>query len=126
MAMPMNLRLGYRGEQFTVRFLRKQGYDILTVNFAAVTGEIDIVACAPDETVCFVEVKTRTEGGMFPPADAVDSEKRKRLVRTAYHYLATTGRSPKKVRFDISEVTQRDVCTASIHYIEGAFVPDKW
>lgn len=126
MPMPMNLRLGYRGEQFTVRFLRKQGYDILTVNFAAVTGEIDIVACAPDETVCFVEVKTRTEGGMFPPADAVDSEKRKRLVRTAYHYLATTGRSPKRVRFDISEVTQRDVYTASINYIEGAFVPDKW
>ena len=123
MAMPPHARLGYRGEQITVRFLRKLGYLILTVNFATVIGETDIIARDKDGTICFVEVKTRTEGGMFPPADAVDAEKQKRLISNAYRYLAVMHEDVKavKMRFDISEVTTRDISDADIRYIKNAF-----
>ena len=71
---------GVWGEIFAARYLRDNGYKIITGNFRSRMGEIDLVA-QKGKYMCFVEVKTRTEGGMFPPADAVDREKRKRLVK---------------------------------------------
>lgn len=123
MSMPSHARLGYRGEQLTVRYLRKKGYKIITVNFATSVGETDIVARAKDGTYCFVEVKSRTEGGMFPPADAVDGEKQKRLISNAYRFFAAMHEDPEKVkhRYDIAEVTARSIFDADINYIENAF-----
>ena len=123
MSMAPHARLGYRGEQLTVRYLRKKGYKIVTVNFATAAGETDIVARAKDGTYCCGEVKTRTEGGMFPPADAVDSEKQKRLISNSYRFFAAMHEDANSVkrRFDIAEITARSIFDADINYIEDAF-----
>lgn len=126
MPMSPHARLGYRGEQLTARYLRKKGYKIIVVNYKTLAGETDIVARAKDGTYCFVEVKTRTEGGMFPPADAVDAEKKSRLIANSYRFCAAIHANPEDVkrRYDIAEVTTRSIFDADINYIENAFSED--
>lgn len=99
MPMAPHARLGCRGEQLTVRFLRRKGYKIITVNFATSAGETDIVARAKDGTLCFVEVKTRAEGGMFPPAEAVDAE--------------TKAPDIKRLPFFVGNARRRGQCKAA-------------
>ncbi len=121
MSMPMHQRIGLRGEQLTARWLRERGYTLLASNFATRAGETDLIALSRDETLCFIEVKTRSPGGMFPPADAVDTEKQRRLVNNAAAYLKWTDIAYKRIRFDIAEVIMEDFHHAEIHMIENAF-----
>src|SRR5437899_12701670 len=56
----VHLRRGAHGEKLACRFLRRNGYKILYCNFKGRSGgEIDIV-CRDNDTLVFVEVKTRT------------------------------------------------------------------
>ena len=55
-----HLRRGARGEKLACRFLKRSGYKILFRNFRGRSGgEIDVV-CRDNDTLVFVEVKTRT------------------------------------------------------------------
>ena len=65
--------LGAFGEQRAALFLRENGYRILSANFRCEGGEIDVIA-EKDGIICFVEVKTRTEGAMLPPSSAGRSQ----------------------------------------------------
>src|SRR5438067_7743405 len=59
-SQPKHLRRGAQGETLARRFLRRNGYKILYRNFKGRSGgEIDIV-CRDNDTLVFVEVKTRT------------------------------------------------------------------
>lgn len=84
-----DLPLGKRGELAAVRFLSRKGYEILETNWTCVAGEADIVALEED-TLCFVEVKTRSNVEKGFPAEAVDAKKRDRYERIAACYLATS------------------------------------
>ena len=65
----MNSRMkGTLGEQMAARYLREKGYLVCAANYSYGSGEIDIIA-EKKKLMCFVEVKTRTQGGMYPPAD---------------------------------------------------------
>jgi hypothetical protein len=56
------------------RFLRRNGYKVLYRNFRGRTGgEIDVV-CRDNDTLVFVEVKTRTSEDFGRPLEAVESE----------------------------------------------------
>lgn len=123
MAMAKHARTGRRGEQITVRFLRKCRYKILTVNYQTKIGETDIIAEDSDGTICFVEVKTRSSVGMFPPSEAVDAKKQKNLIFNAHRFLCETGLRNENptIRFDIAEVILTDMYNASINYIKNAF-----
>ena len=78
---PEHLRRGARGEKLACRFLRRNGYKILYRNFRGRSGgEIDIV-CRDNDTLVFVEVKTRTREDFGRPIAAVDREKQKRISR---------------------------------------------
>lgn len=121
MALPEHLKTGARGEQLAARYLREQGYEIYAANFATALGETDIIAIDRDETVCFVEVKTRAPGGLLPPAEAVDSEKQKRLVNNAAAFLKQEKMRDRNTRFDIVEVILHDLFTADVNHIKNAF-----
>ena len=123
--MPMHLRIGLRGEQFAARYLRERNYTLYGSNFATKLGETDIVAFdLKTKTLCFVEVKTRSPGGLLPPAEAVDYEKQKRLVNNAAAYIRYTQIPYKKIRFDIAEVILHDMHHADVNYIPNAFEQD--
>ncbi|NLA76302.1 MAG: YraN family protein [Clostridiales bacterium] len=110
---------GVLGEQETARWLRERGFRILAANYRTPVGEIDIIA-SNDKYICFVEVKTRQEGGLLPPNTAVDSKKRSRIVRSASLYLSSNP-STLQPRFDIAEVLMNDGRTKALNYIENAF-----
>ena len=99
--------LGVRGEELAAAFLRRRGYRIVVANFkipigrgrneTLVTGEIDLIALDGD-TLCFIEVKTRTSDEFAAPLTAIDVRKQRQIIRTAKAY--------KRV-FDIRNVSTR-------------------
>src|SRR5438046_5629802 len=71
-----HLRRGALGESLACRYLKRNGYKILFRNFRGrVGGEIDVV-CRDNDTLVFVEVKTRGREDFGRPVEAVDREKR--------------------------------------------------
>lgn len=119
----MNTRLiGAFGEQVAARYLRGEKYNILAANYIAGSGEIDIIA-EKKKVVCFVEVKTRKEGGMFDPAEAVNYHKQNNVKSAASAYMSRYN-IKKETRFDIIEVLldEKNIYNVmSINHIKNAF-----
>ena len=92
--------IGARAEEMARRWLEKQGYSIITNNFRAPTGEVDIVAEQGD-FLCFVEVKARGSNPMVPSILAISAVKKRRLIKTASLYLQRHDIKDKTVRFDV-------------------------
>lgn len=81
-----NKDLGARGEEAACAFLLRRGFDILERNWVCAAGEADIIALEED-TLHFIEVKTRMSDARGFPAEAVDRAKRERYERIAELYL---------------------------------------
>lgn len=113
------LHIGKTGEEFTCQWLRNQGYQILAQNYRTRMGELDIVA-QRQETVAFVEVKTR-ETEYFPMSSLIVPSKQRKIIATAKRYLFENQFTNQKIyRFDIALV-QGNYPHYSISYIENAF-----
>ncbi len=113
-------KTGVWGEILTARYLRDNGYKILTSNYVCRFGELDIVA-RKDGIVCFVEVKTRNENTAYRPMEAVDEGKQERLRMAAKSFLSFT-KTESEIRFDVCEVYLDDNANLSgINYIKNAF-----
>ena len=93
---------GRIGEDLAHRYLRKQGCTVVARRYRppAGGGEIDLVAWQ-DETLIFVEVKTRATGAFGAPDRAVDAEKQEYLAHAGRDYARRAGVGWKRVRFDI-------------------------
>jgi len=78
--------VGNWGEKIAAEKLRNNGYDILEQNFRTPYGELDLVA-RKENTVIFVEVKTRTSGSFGLPEDAVSKRKREHILQSIDHYI---------------------------------------
>lgn len=105
-----HLKTGAKGENAAVKYLKKNKYKIIERNARVGRSEIDIVA-VKDETLVFIEVKTRTvrdDGGssFSRPADAVNKSKAAYLIRGANGYIRENSRKFAEYykRFDIIEV----------------------
>ena len=92
--------LGKRGEEAAACFLERREYEILDRNWKCIAGEADIVALQ-DDTLCFIEVKTRKDAQKGFPSEAVDTRKRSRYERIAACYLKDHDYADVRVRFDI-------------------------
>ena len=99
-ALFRRLPLGLRGERFAARYLRRKGYRIVARGTRWRRGELDLVA-VDGRTVVFVEVKTRRHATSDTPAEAVGSEKQRRLARAALVYLKSHGLLEHAARFDV-------------------------
>ena len=93
-------RLGARGEDIAVSFLREKGYRILEKNFRVKIGEIDIIAKDAD-TYCFIEVKTRRTQSRGSALEAVSNFKQRRLSQIALWYLKKKNLCGARSRFDV-------------------------
>ena len=111
--------LGYYGEIIASRYLRDHGYIILSAHSSCKLGEIDLIA-EDKKYISFVEVKTRSDGMMYSPADAVDFAKRSKIISTAQIYLKDYDMK-RQPRFDIIEVYFKDEKPVKINHIENAF-----
>jgi putative endonuclease len=96
--------IGNYGERVAAAFLRRHGYRVLTRNFQAADGEIDLV-CRHGEMLVFAEVRTRGSEAFGRPSESIDSRKEEALRRAARSYLELLKRSDVNHRFDVVEVT---------------------
>lgn len=112
--------IGVWGETYAARWLRDNGYNLLTANYVCRFGEADIIA-EKSGAVCIVEVKTRNENTQTRPMEAVDEGKQERLRMAAKSFLSYT-KMKNEIRFDVCEVYVDDgMSLRGINYIENAF-----
>lgn len=101
-----HLDLGQRGELAAYFHLRRLGATIVARQWRStkLRGDLDLVAWHGD-TLCFIEVKTRSARDAFRAEVAVDKDKRVMLRRMARAYLRQMADAQKTpVRFDIVTV----------------------
>ena len=84
-------------------YLQKKGYKIIEQNFRKNYGEVDIIAVYND-TLVFIEVKTRTSNQFGEPIESITYWKLKSLIKTAQFYKASHPRLPDSLRIDAISV----------------------
>ena len=94
------IRTGKAGEEIAVRHLQKLGYRILERNYRCPLGEIDIVA-KDNDTIVFVEVKSRKTEEFGNPELAVGAKKQRTLSLISMYYLAQKPPPQEDCRFDV-------------------------
>lgn len=112
--------LGAIGEDLAANYLVKNGYRILSRNFTYGKYEVDIIA-ENKEFITFVEVKTRAEDPLDPPANAITRDKQKAIIWAAEGYIKRF-RIDKESRFDVITVIQKGE-EFDITHIPYAFYP---
>ena len=100
--------LGLKGEKLAVNLLKKQGYTVLLTNYVTPFGEADIV-CKKNDTLVFVEVKTRSNLNYGTPAQAVNGKKQKKYKDIANYYLLTNDCEELNVSFTVVEVLDDEI-----------------
>lgn len=110
-------RLGRRGEEIACAFLERKGFRLVAANFivpigrnrlgAIVNAEIDLIAY-DRETLCFIEVKTRSSSEFAAPETAVNLRKQRQITRAAKAYRKLFRINETKARFDVVSVVLRD------------------
>jgi putative endonuclease len=114
--------LGARGEKLAAKFLRRNGYKVLYRDFKPRRGgQIDIV-CRDDDTLVFVEVKSRTSEGLQRPVDDLHTDQKRRISRGALTWLRMLDNPDIPFRFDVVEVIGgHDGTKPRLELIQNAF-----
>jgi putative endonuclease len=94
-----NLYFGKAGEDKAAAFLAANGYKILKRNYKTRLGEIDIIA-RDRETICFVEVKSRTTERFGLPQEAISKLKQRQIAKVALMFLKENDLLDSFTRFD--------------------------
>ena len=112
----MNLRsIGNGGEDAACAYLVKKGWKIAARNVRRGHGEIDIIA-RKGRVTAFVEVKRRGGSGYGMPAEAVNLQKRRRIVHAAALWAQEKNLQNAELRFDVIEILHDE-----LRHIENAF-----
>ena len=120
--MAQNKLNGAWGEAIAAEYLRKKRYTLVAAGYHCRFGEIDLIA-RKGKTLCFVEVKTRTNLQCGLPREYVTPLKQEKLRKTAAFYLAEKDLDCP-VRFDVAEVYSDALHSPEsirIEYLENAF-----
>ena len=92
--------VGILGEKLARDFLSKNGYHILETNYRCPEGEIDIIA-QHEDTLVFVEVRTKTSRQFGSPEESITPAKMERLRAVAAHYGQNHDNLPASWRIDV-------------------------
>lgn len=112
--------LARRGEDAAAAFLERIGMTVVERNWRCPAGEADIIAVdGPDLVI--VEVKTRRSARAGTPEEAVTPTKQRRIARIARAYLAASGLSPQRIRFDVVTLRVLSPDRALLRHLRDAF-----
>lgn len=125
--------IGDFGENQAEKYLKKKNWHILSRNFKARGGEIDIIGYKCGALV-FFEVKARSSESYGKPVDAVDDEKVQRIKSASREFLKSyrsggkisvfypfgleIKRKIRKTRIDVIEVYLQDRDNIRINHIK--------
>ena len=117
--------LGPTGEQIAADYLVTEEYRIIERNYRFHRNEIDIIALY-QQTLCFVEVKTRVSSAHGHPAEAVTLQKQREIIKAARAYLALSGQNDADCRFDVLAILIHDmegnrVTSFTVEHFKDAF-----
>ena len=120
--------LGQLGESYAAAYLHQLGYRLVAANFtlpvgrnrrgAIINAEIDLIAYDGD-TLCFIEVKTRSSDWFAPPEINVDLRKRRQITRAARVYRQMLGVENEPHRYDVVTVIINDDSTPQIELLRN-------
>ena len=82
--------VGQAAEDLALAHLQAAGLRLQARNYRTPGrggGEIDLVLCAPDGTLVFVEVRSRAQASHGGAGASIGAAKRRRIVLAARHYL---------------------------------------
>ena len=111
--------VGRLGEDAASAFLLAEGYRIEERNAYRARGEIDIVAF-DGPTLCFIEVRARSDDAFGGALASIGAAKRRHLVRAA-SVLLQRYQDPPRARFDVVVV---DLSTMACTLHRAAFTAD--
>ncbi len=112
--------LGRLGETLAGTYLKNKGYDIVERNWRTPYGEIDLVV-RRNETVAFVEVKTRATTSLGPPEISITSRKAEHMRSAAEYYIQQHPELDAEWRIDVITIQlQPDGNPALIDHFENA------
>ena len=109
-----NRIVGKEGEDKAVKYLSEHGFEIIDRNYRTKYGEIDIVA-VKDNTLCCVEVKTRTSTKYGYPHEAISPSKLRRMELTA-QLCAAALRYKGATKLLLVEVLNDSVALTEVEY----------
>lgn len=105
--------LGERGETLAAQFLERKNFRLVAANFIVPVGrnrldvivktEIDLIAY-DGETLCFIEVKTRSSDEFAAPEAAVNLRKQRQIIRAARVYRSIFGLQNAPFRYDVVSI----------------------
>ena len=101
-----HLTTGLRGEDAAYFHLRRLGYTIVARRWRStrLRGDVDLIGW-DGETLCFIEVKTRSSRNFLPAEAAVDNDKRRMLYQMAQEYIRQMENFDQiSLRFDVVSV----------------------
>ncbi|MDD5110169.1 MAG: YraN family protein [Patescibacteria group bacterium] len=110
--------LGSKGERTAEKFLKRKGYRMVARNFRTRAGEVDLI-CRDGDCLVFVEVKTRTAGGLGFPEDAVGAGKQQRIGRAMAEYLTRLHSPPPAYRLDVVSIEKFEDGQEKITHFEN-------
>ena len=98
--------LGKWGENFAADYLMARGYTIMGRNVRTSYGEIDVIA-RQEDTLVFVEVKTRTSRAFGYPEEAITAQKREHLIQASQAYLQSHPQLEYDWRIDVIAIQRK-------------------
>lgn len=106
---PTTVDVGASAEMAATRLLLECGYRIVERNFRCAAGELDVVARDRDETLVFVEVRSRADREHGHAAEMIGVRKQRQVARVAACYLAIRAPAYDEIRFDVVAITGGDL-----------------
>ncbi|MHB8123932.1 MAG: YraN family protein [Desulfuromonadaceae bacterium] len=117
-----NKGTGEFGEEVAANFIIGCGYRILERNFRCKGGEVDIIAEDPaDNSLVFVEVKTRKGLSYGVPQLAVTPFKQRQISKAALTWLGKKRLHDHNARFDVIAILLHTDGSHAIDHIKNAF-----
>lgn len=95
--------VGKTGEKTAKIYLEKEGYKIIEQNYRTKFGEIDIIA-VKENTLIFIEVKTRTNLKYGFPSDSITQNKINHIKKAIKYYLYKNKIEEIPIRIDVLEI----------------------
>lgn len=92
-------QVGDFGQKIAAEFLAKRGYQILAQKYFTREGEIDLVG-EKDGQLVFFEVKTRLSDKFGLPEEAIDNQKKEKMIQAGLKYFEENQIEHDNYRFD--------------------------
>jgi len=112
---------GHLGEKMAGEYLLKKGFNILHKNWRHSHWEVDVIASL-NNTLHFIEVKTRRTNKFGFPEDDVTKKKMENLINASEEYLLLYPEW-KQIQFDILSISILKNQPAEYFFIEDVYIP---